>query len=99
MSELDAAVTPSGPPAPAPWLREAWPRLRPWVLAGVAAALALAAACILAVRIVRPGWLDVVFGGRSDRPELQELIAAVAQETSGRRLERGQETVQVKRGN
>lgn len=51
-------------------------RSRRWVT-GVAAALALAAALVLAVFVARPAWL---FGPRSDRPELQELIAAVANE-------------------
>ena len=44
---------------------------------GVVAALAVAAALVLAARVTRPEWL---FGPRSDRPELQELIAAVAKE-------------------
>jgi tetratricopeptide (TPR) repeat protein len=44
---------------------------------GVAAALAVAAALVAAVFLARPEWLR---GPRSDRPELQELIAAVANE-------------------
>lgn len=51
-------------------------RSRRW-LTGVAAGLAVAAALLLAVRVARPEWL---FGLRGDRPELQELIAAVANE-------------------
>ena len=46
-------------------------------LIGVAAGLAAAAALVLAVRAARPDWF---FGPPSDRPELQELIAAVANE-------------------
>lgn len=46
---------------------------RGWV--GIAAGLAAAATLFLAVRVARPGWL---FGSTGDRPELQELIAAVA---------------------
>ena len=45
---------------------------KPWI--AVAAGLAAAAAIVFAVR------LDWLSGGRGDRPELQELIAAVAQE-------------------
>ena len=51
-------------------------RSRRWVT-GVAAGLAAAAAIVLVVRVARPVWL---FGPRTDRPELQELIAAVATE-------------------
>lgn len=40
-----------------------------------AALVAVAAALLLAVRVTRPEWL---LGPRADRPELQELIAAVA---------------------
>jgi tetratricopeptide (TPR) repeat protein len=50
-------------------------RSRRWVT-GVVAALAAAAAIALVVRVERPAWLF----GRGDRPELQELIAAVAEE-------------------
>jgi tetratricopeptide (TPR) repeat protein len=39
------------------------------------AIVAVAAALLLAVRVVRPEWL---LGPRTDRPEFQELIAAVA---------------------
>jgi hypothetical protein len=46
-------------------------------LIGIAAGLAAAAALLLAVRVARPDWL---FSPRGDRPELQELIAAVANE-------------------
>jgi tetratricopeptide (TPR) repeat protein len=51
-------------------------RSRRW-LTGVAAGLAVAAALVLMVRVTRPGWLS---GPNGDRPELQELIAAVASE-------------------
>jgi tetratricopeptide (TPR) repeat protein len=44
------------------------------------AGLAAAAALMIAVRIARPQWLGGIFGPRSDRPELQELIAALANE-------------------
>lgn len=44
---------------------------------GIAAGLAAAAALVLAVRVARP---DRLFGARADRPELQELMAAVANE-------------------
>jgi len=54
-------------------------RSRRWVT-GVVAGLAAAAALVLGVRVVRPEWVSGVFGPRSDRPELQELIAAVANE-------------------
>ena len=53
------------------------PFLRPRRLIGIAAGLAAAAALVLAVRSARP---DRLFGPRGDRPELQELIAAVANE-------------------
>lgn len=46
-------------------------------LIGIAGGLAAAAALVLAVVAARPDWF---FGPRSDRPELQELIAAVANE-------------------
>jgi tetratricopeptide (TPR) repeat protein len=52
---------------------------RRWV-AGAAAGLAAAASLVLVVRLARPDLLDRVFGPRRDRPELQELIAAVANE-------------------
>jgi tetratricopeptide (TPR) repeat protein len=48
-------------------------RQRRWV--GVAAGLAAAAALLLAVQVARPGW---PFGSTGDRPELQDLISAVA---------------------
>lgn len=51
-------------------------RSRRW-LTGVAAGLAVAAALLLTVRVMRPDWLSAT---RGDRPELQELIAAVANE-------------------
>jgi tetratricopeptide (TPR) repeat protein len=54
-------------------------RSRRWVI-GVSAGLAAAAAVVLAVRIARPPWVDGLFGPRGDRPELQELIAALANE-------------------
>jgi tetratricopeptide (TPR) repeat protein len=47
-----------------------------WV-SGAAAALAAAALLVVAIRIVRPQWLGL---GPRERPELQELIAAVADE-------------------
>jgi hypothetical protein len=46
-------------------------------LIGIAAGLAAAAALAFAVRVAQPEWM---YGPRSDRPELQELIAAVANE-------------------
>jgi tetratricopeptide (TPR) repeat protein len=49
-------------------------------VAGAAAGLAAAAALVLVVRLAGPDLLDRVFGPRSVRPELQELIAAVANE-------------------
>jgi hypothetical protein len=54
-------------------------RSRRWVT-GVVAGLAAAAVLALAVRIVRPQWVDGLFGPRGDRPELEELIAALASE-------------------
>ena len=54
-------------------------RRRRWVT-GVAVGLAAAAALVLAIRVAQPTWLDRLFGARGDRPELQELIAAVANE-------------------
>lgn len=51
-------------------------RSRRWVTGGVAV-LALAAALVLAAWLARPAW---IFGPRTDRPELQELVAAVANE-------------------
>ena len=51
-------------------------RPRTWMTA-VAAGLAVAAAVTVAIRVDRPGSL---LGPRSDRPELQELVAAVANE-------------------
>src|SRR5205814_1956710 len=50
--------------------------LRRWVT-GVAVAVAAAAIIVLAIR-VRPAWLG--FGPRTGRPELRELIAALANE-------------------
>ncbi|TAK93086.1 hypothetical protein EPO05_07300, partial [Patescibacteria group bacterium] len=52
-------------------------RGRRWVT-GVAVGLAAAAAIVLAIRIAQPTWVERLFGARGDRPELQELIAAVA---------------------
>jgi tetratricopeptide (TPR) repeat protein len=52
---------------------------RRWVK-GAAAGLAAAAALLLVVRLARPDLLAPAFVARSDRPELQELIAAVANE-------------------
>lgn len=63
-----------GEGAAAPVVLAFRPRRR-WI--EVAAGLAAAAALVLAVRVVRPEW---AFGPRTDRPELQELIAAVANE-------------------
>jgi tetratricopeptide (TPR) repeat protein len=54
-------------------------RARRWVT-GVAVGLAAAAALVLAIRVARPEWVGGLFGSRGDRPELQELIAAVANE-------------------
>lgn len=54
-------------------------RARRW-WAGVAAGLAAAAGLVLAVRVLQPEWVSGLFPSRSDRPELQELIAAVADE-------------------
>jgi tetratricopeptide (TPR) repeat protein len=54
-------------------------RSRRWVT-GVVAGLAAAAVLALAVRVVRPQWVDGLFGPRGDRPELEELIAALANE-------------------
>jgi tetratricopeptide (TPR) repeat protein len=54
-------------------------RSRRWVI-GAAAALAAAAALVLAIRLARPEWAGPLFGPRGDGPELQELIAAVANE-------------------
>ena len=54
-------------------------RPRRWVR-GVTVGLAAAATLVLAVRVVRPEWVSGLFGPRADRPELQELIAAVAGE-------------------
>jgi tetratricopeptide (TPR) repeat protein len=49
-------------------------------LVGVAAALAAAAAIVIAIRIAKPTAFDDWFGTRSARPELQELVAALANE-------------------
>ena len=54
-------------------------RSRRWVT-GAAAGLAAAAALVMVVRLARPDLVDQMFGARRDRPELQELIAAVASE-------------------
>jgi CHAT domain-containing protein/tetratricopeptide (TPR) repeat protein len=54
-------------------------RARRWVT-GVAVGLAAAAALVLAVRVARPEWVSGLFGTLGDRPELQELIAALANE-------------------
>jgi hypothetical protein len=48
------------------------------LVTGVVIALAAAAVLVLAIRIVRPEWLP--FGPRGQRPELQELFAALANE-------------------
>jgi len=53
------------------------PQRRRWI--GVAAGLAAAAALVLAVQVARPGW---PFGATGDRPELQDLIAAVASQST-----------------
>jgi hypothetical protein len=54
-------------------------RTRRWVV-GAASGLAAAAALVLVIRIARPAVFDGWFGPRSDRPELQELVAALANE-------------------
>jgi tetratricopeptide (TPR) repeat protein len=54
-------------------------RPRRWVR-GVTVGLAAAAALMLAIRVARPEWVGGLFGPRGDRPELEELIAAVAGE-------------------
>jgi tetratricopeptide (TPR) repeat protein len=54
-------------------------RSRRWVR-GVTAGLAAAALLVVAVRVLRPQWSDRFFGTRGDRPELQELVAALANE-------------------
>lgn len=54
-------------------------RSRRWV-AGAVAGLAAAAVLALAVRVVRPQWIDGLFGPPGGRPELEELIAALANE-------------------
>jgi CHAT domain-containing protein len=53
-------------------------RSRRWVT-GTAAILAAAAAFLVAARVVSPDWINRALG-RGERPELQELIAAVAKE-------------------
>jgi tetratricopeptide (TPR) repeat protein len=50
------------------------------VVTGVGAILAAAAALVLVVRLAQPAWVSGLFGPRSDRPELAELVAAVAEE-------------------
>ena len=54
-------------------------RSRRWVR-GVTAGLAAAALLVVAVRVLRPQWSDRFFGTPGDRPELQELVAALANE-------------------
>jgi CHAT domain-containing protein len=54
-------------------------RSRRWVT-GAVAGLAAAAVLALAVRVVRPQWIDGLFGPSGGRPELEELIAALANE-------------------
>jgi tetratricopeptide (TPR) repeat protein len=62
-------------------IADSTPRVVPFFsrrrLIGIATGLAAAAALVLAVGAARPDWF---LGPRSDRPELQELIAAVANE-------------------
>ncbi len=53
-------------------------RNNPRLVKAVTAGLAAAAILVLAIRVARPEWLR--FGPRTDRPELQELIAALANE-------------------
>jgi tetratricopeptide (TPR) repeat protein len=50
------------------------------LMKGVVAVLAAAAALVLVVRLERPEWLRDGFRFRSDRPELRELVAALANE-------------------
>jgi hypothetical protein len=76
MNFLDASAAESTS-APAGRVITFWSRKR---LTAVAAGLAVAAALVLAVRVARPEWAAGLFGARGDRPELQELIAAVANE-------------------
>ena len=54
-------------------------RSRRWVT-GVTTGLAVAAALILAIFVGRPAWVKGLFGGSGERPELQELVAALAHE-------------------
>jgi CHAT domain-containing protein len=70
---LDHSLAQSGNAAP-PRVIEFRSRKR---LVGVAVGAAVAAALVLAMRVMRP---DGPFGPRRDRPELHELIAAVADE-------------------
>ena len=49
-------------------------------VAGVAAALAAAAALVIAIRIVKPTAFDAWLGTREARPELEALVAALATE-------------------
>lgn len=60
------------------------PRVIPFAtrrrLTAAAVGLAAAAALVLAIRVAQPDWASGLFGPRGDRPELQELIAAVAGE-------------------
>ena len=54
-------------------------RARRW-MAGVVAALAAAAALFVAARVEQSEWVARLFGPPLDRPELQELVGAVAKE-------------------
>ena len=71
--ESNPAIPASAAPKVVPF------RLRRWVRS-VTVGLAAAAALVLAIRVARPEWVSGLFGPRTDRPELQELIAAVASE-------------------
>jgi tetratricopeptide (TPR) repeat protein len=74
------AVGSSDARAAAPGVTNVIPfRARRWVT-GVGAGLAAAAALVLAIQVARPEWVSGLFRPRGDRPELQELIAAVAKE-------------------
>src|SRR5262245_10043671 len=59
---------------PGPWWRPRETRSIRWVTTRFAAA----AIVVVAIRVVLPEWLG--FGPRRERPQLQELIAAVANE-------------------
>ena len=54
-------------------------RPRRWLTA-VVATLAASAAVVVAVRLAGPTWVDGLVGRRGTRPELRELIAALASE-------------------